>query len=68
MTPKDFFNHLKNEPPRLAVLVGTHQITVERWRKFGVPLKYWEALIKEYDLTPGELHSFNLRVTNRRAK
>lgn len=45
---------------RLAAFLQKHfptmsQWTVERWKKIGIPQKYWEYLIKEYDITPAEL-------------
>lgn len=54
---------------RLACLFGFHTYTIQRWRKIGIPNKYWEILIKKFNLTPAELHSLNENVRkDRRAK
>lgn len=54
-----------NGPIYLAAALNLHQWTVERWRKTGIPQKYWNFLIKKVDITPGELLSINNRIKNR---
>jgi len=42
---------------KLAYALGVHQVTVEGWRRAGIPLKYWDRLFKLYMITPAELYS-----------
>lgn len=51
---------------RIAADLGIHQLTVERWRKRGIPWKYWEKLIDLYDLDSGTLHTINKEIATRR--
>lgn len=41
---------------QIAALLKLNQYTVDRWHKTGVPQKYWEFLIKEFNVTPAELY------------
>lgn len=50
----------------IAVKLKLHQLTVERWRRHGIPQKWWTQLIKAYELSPELLHSINQRVRERR--
>lgn len=40
---------------KLAARLNVHTYTVENWRRTGIPQKYWEAICKHYDVSPGEL-------------
>lgn len=64
-TIEDLFREA-NGTVNVAVNLGLHQWTVERWRKIGIPIKYWEKLIKLYDLTPATL--FAITQNQKRAK
>lgn len=41
---------------KIAAFLGIHQMSVDRWQKIGISQKWWEKLIKEYDVTPAELY------------
>jgi len=47
---------------KLALRLGVHQFTVERWARQGIPLKYWDTLIKLCDITPAELFAINKKI------
>jgi hypothetical protein len=53
-TLEDIYNVARGAA-QMAADLGVHQFTVERWRRTGIPLKYWELLIKLYALTPAQL-------------
>ncbi len=55
-TIEDLFD-ISNGTARIAVALGVHQLSVQRWRKIGIPLKYWEQLIKLYNLDPATLYT-----------
>lgn len=59
---------LAGSPAGLAHVLGVHQFTVERWRELGVPIKYWDFLIKKYNLTPAELYSITEKIRAKHAK
>lgn len=50
----------------VARKLGLHQLTVERWRKFGIPYKWFEGLAKHYKLTPEEFTVINRNVRARK--
>lgn len=54
-TVGEFIEHIGGSL-KLAAKFNIHQYTVDRWRKTGIPQKYWEALGKSYKVTPGELY------------
>jgi hypothetical protein len=47
---------------KVAVALGLHHLTVQRWRKHGIPLKYWEKLSRLYDITPAEIYTVNQKI------
>lgn len=47
---------LAGSTTKLAAQLGLHAITVENWRRCGIPQKYWGKLYDLYGITPGELH------------
>lgn len=48
---------------RLAVALDIHPFTpMYQWKKSGIPVKYWEAIIKHCDVTPAELYAINQRI------
>lgn len=49
-------------PARIAVAFDLHQYTIERWRKHGVPVKYWDKLQKLYGITPAELYTIGQAI------
>lgn len=55
-TIEDLFE-LANGCAELASKLSVHQVTVEFWRRSGVPVKYWDQLFDLYGLTPAELFS-----------
>lgn len=52
----------------IAYKMSCHPITVERWRQFGVPDKYWDLLHKHYGITPFELFRLNSKIRGYSAK
>lgn len=59
-------NDLKTLIDKNAALIASklelHQTSVDRWKDQGVPWKYWDALIKHFNLTLEELHTYNKKV------
>ena len=47
---------------KVAVALDLHHLTVQRWRKHGIPLKYWEKLSKLYEITPAEIYAVNHKI------
>lgn len=41
---------------KLAAELNLHAITVEGWRRSGIPVKHWPSLIEKYDISPAELY------------
>lgn len=50
---------LAKGPAYLAASLNVHQITVERWRRSGIPVKYWDDIFELYNVPPAVLHSVN---------
>lgn len=42
---------------KLAAALDVHQVTVEGWRRAGIPQKWWDRLLELYQITPAELYS-----------
>lgn len=47
---------------KLAYELKLHQYTVERWKKHGIPIRYWEHLEKKYGYEPGEIQMINRKL------
>ena len=50
----------------LAARLHVHQFTVDRWRKNGIPMKYWEPLIETFGTTPAELYLLNNKILSKK--
>lgn len=50
---------LETSSALIASKISAHQISVQRWKKQGIPWKYWDFLIKTFKITLEELHEFN---------
>lgn len=57
----DIFSRARSEE-HLGIALGLHIYTIQRWRKTGIPFKYWKILIKKYGITPAELYSINQNI------
>lgn len=53
---------------RIAADLEVHSRTVERWREFGIPDKFWDKLHKLYGITPFELFRLNAKIRGYSAK
>lgn len=47
---------------RLAADLNIHQLTIERWRKCGIPNKYHLILAEKYGIFPIDLIKMNKRL------
>lgn len=47
---------------KLAYELNVHQYTIERWKRFGIPPKYWSFLQKKYGVTASELLNMNEKI------
>lgn len=63
-TIEDIFNIAGGEQD-LAAALDVHQVTAEGWRKYGIPIKYWEKIYSLWGITPGELYSITQKCRNR---
>ena len=48
---------LAGSTTKLAAQLNLHAVSVEYWRKAGVPQKYWDQLFELYGITPAELNA-----------
>lgn len=62
MKKNDIETLLKENGALIASKLSLHQTAVDRWKDQGVPWKYWDALIKHFNLTLEELHTYNKKV------
>ena len=54
---------------KLAIFFKMHTFSIQRWARNGIPNKYWEELIRKYEVTPAELYTVNQNIRKaRRAK
>jgi len=65
---QDIYDLAKGGVVEIAFRMGCHPITVERWREFGVPDKYWDPLEKWYGITPFEIFRLNAKIRGYSAK
>ena len=59
---------LAGSETKLAASLNCHLYVVAYWGKSGIPLKYWDAIIKLYGLTPGELYNIYQSACRDKAK
>ena len=48
--------------------LGLHQYTVDRWKKYGIPQKYWEQIANETNLTVQDIFYISHSVVKKDAK
>ena len=66
-TIEDIFE-MANGCAHLAAQLGAHQVTVQGWRKAGIPNRWWDKLFNLYGLTPGELYTVTKKCRTRAKK
>lgn len=49
---------------QLAASLGLNQWTVERWLKVGIPIKYWDTVMKYTSLDASQIYELNKRAIN----
>lgn len=65
---QDIYNLAKGGVIELAYKLECNPRTVERWREFGIPDRFWEPLHKLYGVTPFELFKLNAKIRGYSAK
>jgi len=43
----------------IASALNINQFTVERWARSGIPIKYWDKLIKLYKVSVADLYEIS---------
>lgn len=64
---QDLYN-LAGSVQRIAADLNVHQVTVERWREYGIPESYHIRLSELYGATPIELYKLSLKIRGYKKK
>lgn len=51
---------------RLAARLEIHQFTVDRWIKNGIPVKYWEQIIKLSGVSAETLYAVSRKAISKK--